>query len=162
MQLLPQPRHHFSLIFTMLGFILLPSASFCAILLANIHLGCTCQGRAAPWCAQWSPLFPMAAAPDPSCQLRSGSQRLQKQTPFSAGFIYCSELEHRICLSPLQRGSSRTRGLPSTGRGGQHQQSPPRARAPRTLPPGICNLACMNCLATATRLSSCQPHLQIT
>lgn len=81
-----------------------------------------------PTLPKWlEPLIPPA-----TCVL--GSQRLQKQDPFLAGFNSTSELDQRIDLSPSQRGSSKTRGLPSPGRG---EQSPTRARALRTLPPGI-------------------------
>lgn len=109
-----------------------------------------------PTLPKWlEPLIPPA-----TCVL--GNQWLQKQAPFLAGFNYCSELDQRIYLSPLQGGSSKTRGLPSTGRWRAGPAEPPHVHGHRVLShQGSGNLACMNCLATATRLSFCQAHLQI-
>lgn len=127
MQLLPQPRHSFALIFTVLGFILLPSAWLCAISLASIHLGCMYQGRAAlsmvcpvkPTLPKW--LKP--SVPPATCLL--GSQQLQTQASFLAGLSHHSQLAQRMYLSPLQRGSSKTRGLPRTGRWRAAAAEPP-------------------------------------
>lgn len=114
MQPLPQSGHPFPLVFTVPGFISLPSAWFCAISLANIHLGWMFQGRAAhcslhgvPSEAHSSQMAPaLDSSLPPAFWGASGSR---SKPAFLAGFNYRSELDQRIDLCPLQRGSSKTR-----------------------------------------------------
>lgn len=85
MQLLPQPRHPFPLVFTVPGFILLPSAWLRAILLANIHLGWIYQGRAPHCSLHGAPSeahsSQMARALDSSCHLCFGEPVAPEASP---------------------------------------------------------------------------------
>lgn len=88
-------------------------------------------------------------------------QWLQKQASFLATFYRCPDLGKRKDFSPSWRKSSKKEGAAVRQAARRTAQGEPPPGRSVLSHQGSGNLACMNCLATATRLSFCQAHLQI-